>query len=85
MALHGRKFKTKLLREHHLAEVSRLFLSGVLKGKIAEIRGVAPSQISYDLKMLVKQWREQALQATGEVKARELAKLDQIEAQAWSG
>lgn len=78
------KHPTKQLREAHLAQVARLYLTGHLQTEIAEITGVDQSQISRDLKALHTRWKESALIDFNEAKQRELEKIDLLEVEYWS-
>jgi hypothetical protein len=60
-----------------------MYLRGEPQWKIAQHFGVHPGQISRDLRAIQKQWQEKALFNHDQVKARELAKLDEIEHKAW--
>ncbi len=79
------KFRSKLAREVHLAKVGELYLKQIPQYKIAEATGVSSVQITYDLKRLHEIWQKSALTAVGEVKARELAKIDKLEYEYWEG
>ena len=60
-----------------------MYLRSEPQWKIAQHFGVHPGQISRDLLVIQKQWQEQTQLNLDEAKARELAKLDEIERQAW--
>jgi len=63
--------------------VSALYLKGWAQFKIAEEVGVTQAQVSKDLKVLTEKWRESALVDLNEIKLKELAKIDQLEFEAW--
>jgi hypothetical protein len=67
------------------ARVAELYLKGTPQHKIAGICRVTQSQVSYDLKRLSQQWIESSLMNIDQLKARELAKIDQAERSAWQG
>ena len=67
------------------AEVSELYLSGIPQFRIAGKVGCSPSQVSRDLKALMKQWQQQSVMDIGQAKSRELAKIDLAEQRAWEG
>ena len=60
-----------------------MYLRAEPQWKIAQHFGVHSGQICRDLQFIQKQWRESALFNLNEAKARELAKLDEIEREAW--
>ena len=71
-------------REHHLAEVARLYLRGTRQYLIAEELRVEPGQICYDLKLVQKRWRVSALSDFNDAKSLELAKGDEMEREYWN-
>jgi hypothetical protein len=74
---------TKLAVTQRRQEVSSMYLRGEPQWKIAHHFGVHPGQISRDLRAIQKQWQEAALFDLDQVKARQLAKLDEVEHKAW--
>jgi hypothetical protein len=77
------KHQTPQQREAHLANVARLYLTGHLQVEIATQTGVSQQQISYDLKVLQKRWRESSGVDFNEAKQRELARIDNLELEYW--
>jgi predicted transcriptional regulator len=75
--------RTKEQRDKDRAEVAKLYLRGVGQYDIADQLGVNQSTVSRDLKALQKQWQESALVDIDEMKARELAKIDELERTYW--
>jgi len=73
----------KKVIEKRRAEVAEYYLKGVPQFKIAERLGVSKSQITRDLKKLSEGWQKSAMDDMSKIKARELAKLDVIEQEAW--
>lgn len=71
--------KTEDQREAQLAEVARLYLAGKFQVHIAKELGVTQQQISYDLKIIRERWLESSLRDFDELKAQELAKIDDTE------
>jgi len=65
--------------------VSKFYLEGLPQFKIAEQVGVSQGQISRDLKHLSQQWQESAMVNIDRIKARELAKLDELERRYYEG
>ena len=73
----------KLAVAQRRQEVASMYLRAEPQWKIAQHFGVHPGQITRDLRVIQKQWQEQTHLNLDEAKARELAKLDEIERQAW--
>jgi transposase len=68
------------------AEVSRLYAAGMKKYKIAEKLGLNKVQITRDIQAVEEEWMQSALMDIDKRKARELAKVDELEAtyrEAW--
>lgn len=63
--------------------VADLYLKGLTQSKIAELEGVTQPCIHNDLKAIRKQWVSETLTNFDEIQARELAKIDNLETQAW--
>ena len=76
-------FSTKIEINKRRSEVAKMYLMGMFQYQIAAKVGVTQGQVSQDLKELNKAWAAGALDDISEAKARELAKLDLIEAEAW--
>lgn len=77
---------TEEQREHQLAEVARMYLAGRYQVHIAKELGITQQQVSYDLKVIRERWVESSLRDFDELKAQELAKIDDAERefrQAW--
>lgn len=72
-------------REAHLAKVSELYCKGMLQMDIAHQLGVVPSQIMYDMKILMARWKESQIQNIDERKIAELTRIDQLELTYWDG
>jgi hypothetical protein len=66
------------------AETAKLYIQGWPQHEIAAKVGVTREQITYDLARIREEWVRQAQASMGELVARELAKLDRIEAEAWA-
>lgn len=65
------------------AVVAELYIRGSTQVRIAERLGVNPGQICRDLKYLHKQWQESSDAAFDKMRAVQLAKIDEIEREAW--
>jgi len=72
-----RRSPAQLARDRRL--ISRLYFAGKLQIEIAEEVGVSQSTVSLDLKVLQRQWLESSLIDFDKAKARELAKIDNLE------
>lgn len=64
-------------------EAARLYLEGHTQAAIGERLGVNQSTVSRDLDAVRQEWKDNAVHDVGEVKAKELAKLDALEVQHW--
>ncbi len=64
-------------------QVGSLYLRGWLQADIAEAVGISQSTVSRDLSALHKGWMREGLNDYGEAKARELAKVDELERTYW--
>ncbi len=60
-----------------------MYLQGIGQVAIAEVIGVSQPTVSADLKHLHRQWQKDAARDINEAKARELAKIDQLERTYW--
>ena len=65
-------------------EIASLYVRGYTQAEIAQRVGVSQQQVSYDLKVLVEQWRQEATALLDEARARELAKIIQVERECWA-
>ncbi len=66
-------------------QVSKLYLEGWPQYKIADEVKVSQSQISRDLKYLSQQWQQSSMINIDRIKARELAKIDELERRYYEG
>ena len=73
----------ELALRHRRKQVAALYLRGQSQRDIAQQLGVHQAQVSRDLKVLHQEWRASALQDFDARKARELAKIDELEREAW--
>jgi hypothetical protein len=71
-------------RDARRQKVAVLYLSGKVQSEIAQSLKVSQQVVSYDLKQCREEWQTSMLVAMGDIKARELAKIDLMEAEAWS-
>ena len=75
---------TKIEREAHLLTVSDLYLTGKTQAYIGTQIGCSQSQVSAYLRKLYKRWETAASANIDKLKARELARLDKVEVEAWA-
>src|SRR5437763_248565 len=75
--------RTPAERERDLERLAVLYCRGMSQLAMAEKLGVSRQQIGYDLRTLNQRWQESALAHLDAKKARELARLDHLEAVAW--
>jgi hypothetical protein len=71
--------RTQTERENNLELIAASYLRGKRQSDIAKEIGIDQSQVSRDLKIIHKRWRESALVNINEAKHRELAKIDLLE------
>jgi hypothetical protein len=64
--------------------VARLYLQGQMQSAISRAVGVSQGQVSYDLTAIRAAWLASLVRNFDEAKAKELAKLDLLEHEAWS-
>ena len=77
--------RTPTQRESDLQETARLYLHGVFQADIAKKLKVSQAQISHDLKTIRGRWLASSIVDISQVKAKELAKIDEVERQAYRG
>lgn len=82
--------RTKAQRERDLADIAELYVKRKLTQKqIADIVSqtrpyqLSRSQISYDLREIRQRWLDSSLVDVDEARAKELAEIDTLEAEAW--
>lgn len=73
----------KLGREGRLVEVGGMLLRGYRPVEIAESLGVSVQQVYADIRMISAIWKESIRVDVGEMRVRELAKLDEVEREYW--
>lgn len=69
--------------ERDKVNVSSLYLKGRFQAEIAVELGISQSTVSRIIKELVNEWQTERVYNINEAKARELAKIDQVELEAW--
>jgi len=75
--------RTPIQRARDRAEIARRYCHGEYQWAIADSLGLSRQQITYDLKVIQREWRESRLQAIDALKAVELAKIDELERTYW--
>jgi len=73
--------REQILRDR--VEIARLYLEGWPQWKIGEKFGLSHQQLTHELKAIRAEWRAAAVRGLAEAKARELAKLDNLEREYW--
>ena len=77
------KKRTKIQLEDDRREIASLYLQGKTQQTIADRLGMTRQMVGYDLKVVQRRWREDTSRNLDEDKARELAKLDELERTHW--
>jgi hypothetical protein len=83
MARVGRKGRTKEQILADRAKIAERYLKGTFQVDIAREIGVSQQQVSYDLKVIRKEWLNSMVRDFDRAKAEELAKIDNLEAEYW--
>jgi len=78
-----RRSKSEIARDRR--RIADLYLQGRTQTSIGEEIGVHQSAVSRDLKALQAAWLKSALIDLNDAKARELAKVDRLEREYWTG
>ncbi|HVC98671.1 MAG TPA: hypothetical protein VND64_33710 [Pirellulales bacterium] len=74
---------TNELSRQRRADVTRLYVRGNSLPEIAANLGLSDSAVAHELAEIRKEWVASSLRDRVEAKARELAKLDHVESEAW--
>lgn len=77
-----RRSPAQLARDRR--RISDLYLQGWIQVDIAAEVGASQSTVSNDLKAIQKEWLVSSLHDFDEAKARELARIDRVEREAWA-
>lgn len=83
MASHKRNVKRLVILERR-KNVAKRYLRGETQWEIARAFEVDQATISTDLKAIQQEWLAQAVLDRGEWTARELARIDEVERNAWT-
>lgn len=84
--------RTPIQIERDRRDIARLYLQGKLQSEIAEYINsdenrdytITQQMVSYDLKRVQESWQKSSLLDMNELKARELAKIDNLELEYWA-
>lgn len=82
--------RTEAERERDLVEITSMYLQGFTQQHIAEAiskerpYSIGHKTIARDIKTLLERWRHGSFEEIGTAKRRELARLNVVEAEAWS-
>src|SRR4051812_36084473 len=80
----SRSQNRRVAAELRRRQVIDLYLQGWSQPAIAEHLKVGQTTVSLDLRIIQKQWRESAIRDFDQLRARELAKIDFLEREAWA-
>jgi hypothetical protein len=81
--------RTAAQRERDLAEIAQLYLAGGSQREIMEVinanrdYNISRQMVGKDIKLIWERWKETYLRDFNELKMRELAKIDKLEAEYW--
>lgn len=75
--------RSKFQRAKHLAQITKWYLAGMTQAEIGQRLMLTQQQVSYDLKKLRLEWLKSAMVNLNEAKAKELAKIDNLEREYW--
>src|SRR5579872_5338636 len=69
--------------DHDHRIIAERYLRGERQADIAVTLGISRQQVGYDMKVIREQWVKESLLDFNAAKARELAKVDRLELEAW--
>ena len=75
--------RSEFQREHDYRIIADLYLKGKTQAEIADTVGLAQQQISYDLGIIRRRWREDTAINLDEAKQQELSRIDTLERTYW--
>lgn len=75
--------RSKLEIKQARMKIAKLYIQGKYQSEIAGMMGLTQQQISYDLKVIQKEWLQNTTFALDDYKAKELAKIDLLERTFW--
>lgn len=71
-------------READYERITSLYLRGWRQADIAAELGLTQQQVSYDLRVVQKRWRESTTMDLDEAKQKELSRIDELEREFWA-
>lgn len=83
MARKDKADRSEAQQERDRREIARLYLQGMYQADIAERLGLSQPTVSRDIQVLVAEWKVERVYDINEAKARELAKVDNLELEYW--
>lgn len=83
MARKDKQDRSEAQQERDRREIARLYLQGMYQTDIAERLGLSQSTVSRDIQVLIDEWKIERVYDINEAKARELAKVDNLELEYW--
>ena len=83
MARKDKQDRSESQQERDRREISRLYLKGMYQTDIAEKLGLSQPTVSRDIQVLIDEWKVERVYDINEAKARELAKVDNLELEYW--
>lgn len=76
--------RSKFQRKADYERITSLYLRGWRQADIAAELGLTQQQISYDLGVVQKQWRESTTMDLDEAKQKELSRIDELQNDFWT-
>ena len=83
MARKDKPDRSEAQQERDRREISRLYLQGMYQADIAQRLGLSQPTVSRDIQILIEEWKVERVYDINEAKARELAKVDNLELEYW--
>lgn len=83
MARKDKADRSEAQQERDRREISRLYLQGMYQTDIAAKLGLSQPTVSRDIQVLIDEWKIERVYDINEAKARELAKVDNLELEYW--
>jgi hypothetical protein len=79
----GQHLRKPSEEERDRRNISRLYLQGLCQADIAKELRLSQPTVSREIKLLIDEWRQERVYDINEAKARELAKVDNLELEYW--
>lgn len=77
------KDRKKSQTERDLRQIARMYLQGISQADIAKELKISQPTVSREIKKLIEEWKVERVYDINEAKARELAKVDNLELEYW--